>query len=242
MDPRYAAAYGAIARTHWWWAARDEVVLQAIADLRRGRPRGRLLDVGCGDGRLLDVLAAHHDVVGLEPDSTTGASTTAGRYPIHLCPFSSPLPIEGLFDVVMMLDVLEHLSDPVAALRLAASLLDERGALVITVPALPVLWTRHDVLNHHHRRYTQKSLDDELREAGLVASSSRYFFHALGLAKLAVRGLERIHRNEPAVPAVPPEPINTLARAFSAIEFRATARFAHVLPGSSLLAIATRAP
>ena len=240
MDPRYAAAYGAIARTHWWWAARDTVVLRTIAALRRGQPRGRLLDIGCGDGRLLDVLAADHDVVGIEPDPATGATALAGRYAIHRCAFTSPLPIEGPFDVVMMLDVLEHLGDPVAALRLAASLLGEHGALVITVPAGPALWTTHDDLNHHHRRYTRHGLDGELHQAGLVASSSRYFFHALGLAKLVVRGLETMHRKRPAVPRVPPEPINTLARTFSAIEFRATAPLARVLPGSSLLAVATR--
>ena len=241
MDPRYAAAYGNIARTHWWWVARDEVVLRTIAALRRGSSRGRLLDVGCGDGRLLDVLAADHDVVGIEPDSATGASAVQRRYPIHLAPFSPPLPVEGPFDVVMMLDVLEHLSDPVDALRLAASLLGEHGVLLITVPALPMLWTRHDALNHHHRRYTRSSLDDELRRAGLATTSSRYFFHALGLAKLATRALEMIHREEPDLPHVPPRLVNTMARAFNAWEFRATAPFAHVLPGSSLMTIATRA-
>ncbi len=241
MDPRYAAAYGVIARTHWWWAVRDQVVLRTVATLREGQPRGRILDIGCGDGRLLDMLAADHDVVGIEPDPTTGAMTMPGRYPIHLCPFTPPLPIEGPFDIVMMLDVLEHLHDPVAALRLAASLLGEHGALVITVPAGPALWTTHDDLNHHRRRYTRQSLDDELHQAGLVPSSSRHFFHALGLAKLVLRGLETMHRRGPAVPRVPPPPINALARAFSALEFRAMAPFARILPGSSLLTVATPA-
>ncbi|MEO5826048.1 MAG: class I SAM-dependent methyltransferase [Gemmatimonadales bacterium] len=241
MDVRYAAAYGGLARSHWWWIARDRMVLRTVAVLMPGDRRGRVLDIGCGDGRLLDLLADGADVVGIESDAATISPLVPGRYPIHLAPFAAPLPIEGPFDIVLMLDVLEHLADPVAALRLARSLLAPGGSLVITVPALPALWTSHDDLNHHFRRYTRDSLDHELRDAGLGIVSARYFFHALGLAKLGVRAFERSREAAPRLPQVPPRFVNAIARAYSMFEYRVTAPFARLLPGSSLMAVASNA-
>ena len=67
MDERYAAAYGAIARSHWWWQAREFAIVRELRRLRRGRPRGRILDVGCGDGILFPALMPFGEYVGSGP-------------------------------------------------------------------------------------------------------------------------------------------------------------------------------
>ncbi len=239
MDPRYAARYSELAASHWWWRTRDAMLIDEIRDLWRGKRRGRILDVGCGDGRLFPKLDEFGAVEGIEPDpSTLGTKAKSDRH-IHNAPFREPLPIVGEFDLILMLDVLEHLEDPVESLSLARTLLAPEGVVLITVPALPILWTRHDQLNHHRLRYTRRELRRQLALAGMSVLQIRYEFHTLALAKLMVRLLESFDRREPIVPRVPARPINWVAGVCSRLEAVACRPIARWLPGSSLLATAT---
>jgi SAM-dependent methyltransferase len=77
--------------------------------------------------------------------------------------------------LVLALDVLEHLDDDAACLRECAGLLEPGGLLVLTVPALPSLWGRQDVVSHHRRRYTRRSLNEAFRQAGLGRPRLSYF-------------------------------------------------------------------
>lgn len=239
MDAAYAAAYPDLAANHWWWRAREALLLRTIARLREGKLPGRILDVGCGDGRLFPKLAAFGSVEGIEPDAATlGLLAPAGRT-IHAVPFETPLPVSGRFDLVLLLDVIEHLDQPVESLRLARSLLAPGGTLLVTVPALPALWTAHDVLNHHRRRYTAQELRRQLTAAGLPRVEVRYAFHSLALAKLLVRLRERMGNASPAVPSLLPRWLNRLAQRYQLLEAGLARPVAGWLPGSSLFATAT---
>ncbi|MEP6590949.1 MAG: class I SAM-dependent methyltransferase [Gemmatimonadota bacterium] len=239
MDAAYAAAYAELAANHWWWQAREARLLDRIRRLRRGLPPARILDVGCGDGRLFPPLEAFGTVEGIEPDvATLGATAPAGRR-IHHVPFDAPLPVSGPYDLILMLDVVEHLDAPVERLRLARSLLAPGGVLLVTVPALPALWTRHDLLNHHRRRYTQGELRRQLQAAGLGRVDVRYAFHALAAAKLAVRLREQLRHELPVVPRLPAPWINRMARRYHLLEGTLLGPFARWLPGSSLIATAS---
>jgi SAM-dependent methyltransferase len=237
MDPRYAEAYARIAKTHWWWRAREVAIVRAVRSLRRGHPPARILDVGCGDGVHFGALAGFGTVEGIEADAATLDPAGPWRDRIHVTPFAAPLPVAGPFDLILLLDVIEHLDDPVAALTLARSLLAPGGAVLVTVPASPALWTSHDDLNHHRRRYTRPALRVDFTAAGLRVDSMRYLFHALVPAKLAVRAFERLRGPNQHLPAVPPAPINAAARLYAMAEMRLLAPIASWLPGTSLLAI-----
>src|SRR5207244_13531851 len=112
------------------------------------------------------------------------------------------------YGLILMLVVLDHLPEPVEALRHALALLEPGGILLVTVPAFPLLWTNHDVLNHHYTRYTKASFARLARAAGLRIVRSRYFFQWLFPAKLGVRLLEAVSPRPPAPPRVPPPWIN----------------------------------
>lgn len=238
MDPRYAAAYSELAASHWWWQVREALLINEIRRLRTGKVRGRILDVGCGDGRLFPVLEEFGAVEGIEPDPATRAMNGRSGRRIHHAPFRAPLPVAGKFDLILMLDVLEHLDDPIESLNLARSVLAPGGILLITVPALPVLWTRHDELNHHKLRYTRRALRQQLLVAGMSILQLRYQFHALALVKLLARLRECFDRREPAIPRVPAALINWAAGGFSRLEAVVCRPVARWLPGSSLLALA----
>ncbi|HYK83077.1 MAG TPA: class I SAM-dependent methyltransferase [Gemmatimonadales bacterium] len=239
MDPAYAHQYQALYERHWWWRAREQLIL---ATLRRHRPVrgwGRILDVGCGAGLLFERLAELGDVEGVEADPLLAAAAGKHRDRIHVGPFDASFQPQTRYSLVLMLDVIEHLPDPVAAVAQAVRLLEADGIVVATVPAFRVLWTAHDVLNRHFTRFTKRSFRAVAHAAGLDVLRARYCFHWLFPAKLAVRLAEACIRPVPAPPRVPPPALNALLYGVSRLE----QRLLTPLPmpfGSSLLVVGRR--
>lgn len=240
MDDAYAAAYAALGRNHWWWQARDRIVLDELHRRLRLSGKLRVLDVGCGDGRLFAGLSRFGTVEGIEPDPITlPAFAPIGR--IHRVPFERPLPVQGPYDVITLLDVLEHLPDAMRGLDLVRELLTPGGRVLVTVPALPALWTRHDAMNHHVLRFTRAGLVNALERSGFVVEFVRYFFHGLVVPKLAVRMIENWSSRNTALPRTPPAMLNRLLRSWFGAEYAMTKLCGGWLPGSSLILVARRA-
>lgn len=241
MDAAYGSRYRRLYRHHWWWRAREQTILHHLHRRQPPKGFGPILDVGCGDGLFFDRLAELGEPEGVEPEGAlvTPHGPWAGK--IHVRPFDRSFQPQRRFGLILMLDVLEHLEDDAEALTHAASLLSPGGWLVVTVPAFEALWTSHDDLNHHCRRYRRDGLLALAEAAGLRVEESRYFFHWLAPLKLAVRLKERLSPRPPEPPEVPPAVLNRLFRRISILE--ATLTKVLSLPfGSSLLAIGRRPP
>jgi predicted TPR repeat methyltransferase len=209
--------------------------------VRRHQPSGgwgAILDVGCGDGLFFDRLKEFGEIDGVEPDSAIVQADNPHRQHIHIGPFDKSFQPGHKYSLILMLDVLEHLDAPVEALRRGLSLLSPGGLMLITVPAFRVLWSNHDVLNHHRTRYTKSSFRQVARQAGMRILKERYFFISLFPIKLAVRALESLFPAEPKVPTVPPPGINRLLLQVARLE----ANLAYKLPmpfGTSLFVMGT---
>jgi SAM-dependent methyltransferase len=233
VDRQYGEHYHELFQRHWWWRARAVFVLET---LRRHRPPAgfqRILDVGCGDGLFFEELAVLGEgVEGVEVDG----ALVGERYRDRIGPFDPSFQPGHRFSLVPMLDVLEHLSDPVGAMRRARELLEPAGLVVVTLPALRALWTRHDELNHHRTRHTRRTLREVASAAGVRFREERYFFHWMVPAKLAVRAKEAVLRSEPSVPAVPAAWVNRALFGLSRLEQRTLGRWPLPL-GGSLLAV-----
>jgi 2-polyprenyl-3-methyl-5-hydroxy-6-metoxy-1,4-benzoquinol methylase len=238
MQSDYAQQYRVLYQEHWWWRAREQAILSEIQ--RLGLPSDRplrILDVGCGDGLLFDCLGRFGEVFGVESDEHTIAPDSPHRPRIFLQQFDAGFQPGQTFDLILMLDVLEHLPEPEVALQHARTLLSPGGRLLMTVPALNALWTSHDDINHHYIRYDRHSFRRLADAAGVQLLNLRYFFHWTCPVKLLIRLREWLLPFQPSPPQIPRPAINRLCLAVTRLEQKLSAPLR--LPfGSSLLAIA----
>lgn len=238
MDHDYAVRYETLYRHHWWWRAREHLVVSVLRQLRPAGGWNHVLDVGCGNGLLFDrllALGASH-VEGVESDESLVSAKSRWQASIHVGEFGPGFVTTTRYDLILMLDVLEHIPEAYVALKTALALLTREGRLLITVPAHRELWTGHDDLNAHVTRYTKRTLAGAVEAAGGSVESLRYFFHWIAPVKLAVRAIEAVGERRRTVPRVPPPLVNQalywLSRAEQRIPLTGGIPF-----GSSLLAV-----
>jgi SAM-dependent methyltransferase len=151
-----------------------------------------------------------------------------------------PFPDDS-FDLAVSLDVIEHLEDDLAALRELRRVLAPGGALLVTVPAYQWLWSGHDEINHHHRRYTRRSLQRVAEQAGWSQVRTTYFNSLLLPAAIVLRVLDRVSRGRTTESSldlwVPPDPLNWLLQRPLALEAALIARGGRIPAGLSLMAV-----
>jgi len=227
--------------SHWWFVARRHIVLDAIARHGGLSPGDTVLDVGCGAGGTLAELARTYRAIGTDASPhAVEFARERGLREVHLG-YLETLPREGnQANAALLLDVIEHVDDDVALLREVRSRLAPGGKVFVTVPAYMWLWSAHDVVNHHKRRYDAGTLRRALGAAELVPERVTYFNTLLFPLALAQRLLSRKAAKGDAHAAVvpPPAPLNAALRAVFEQERRILPR--RDLPfGVSLLAVAS---
>jgi SAM-dependent methyltransferase len=220
MDEEYGRSYERLYREHWWWRARERLIVRELRRCIGGRSHARILDVGCGSGLLFPRLVDLGSVEGLEAEPALAIADARWRDAITVGGLDETYGRSSSFDLVLMADVLEHIEDDQSALRNAHRVLTAGGFLVVTVPAFSWLWTRHDVLNRHFRRYTMPELAAKVEVAGFNLVSQRYVFQSLVIAKLAVRTWEALHTGRPRVPRLGSPWSNRILAQACAIEER----------------------
>lgn len=237
MDQDYAELYPTLFAQHWWWRSRESVILAELHRIRPDEQWGTILDVGCGDGLFFPVLSRMGEVEGVEPGETRGDISDQANGRIHRVPFDNQFDPGKQFDLVLMLDVLEHLDQPVEALITAERLLKPGGTLFLTVPAYRLLWTYHDELNHHHTRFTRRSLREVTAHGNLQVQRTHYFFHWIFPIRIAIRVFESLTSSNSGPPRIPAPWINRAIIGGSQLEYRLL-RGLRVPFGSSLLMVA----
>ncbi len=240
MEAGYRQSYERLYREHWWWRAREEMIVGVLRERRPAGGWGAILDVGCGNGLFFDGLTEFGEVEGVEPWGDLVPPDSPHRARIHMAPFDESFRPEKRYGLILMLDVLEHLDEPAHALRHAIGLLASGGAVLVTVPAFRALWTNHDVLNEHRTRFTKGGFRRLASEAGLRIVEERYFFHWMFPAKVAARAFEELTGAKPEVPVVPPAWLNGFLLRVSRIE-QGVFRPLPLPFGSSLLVLGTGA-
>jgi trans-aconitate methyltransferase len=236
VDSAYALNYRDLYQQHWWWRARERLILSVIEEIQRSGSTDSILDIGCGDGLLFEQLAKFGDVEGVESDRSLISDRGPWRDRIYLAPFDRTFQPGKKYSLILMLDVLEHFSDATSSLTRAMELLDSKGTLILTVPAFPCLWTSHDDLNKHVKRYTKKSLIALASQAGMKVLNCQYFFHWTFAPKLLLHFKEGCFGARFQMPRVPRPWVNEMLLRISIAEQKLL-RNASVPFGSSIIAI-----
>ena len=154
MDRDYELQTHRAEDRHWWYRGRRKVLARVFAELDLPHS-ARILDAGCGSGRNMVELSRLGTATGVELSETSVilARERAVGEVIEGSVLEMPFETNS-FDLAVSLDVIEHLDQHLEALRELRRVVAPGGALLVTVPAYGWLWSGHDEINHHFRRYT----------------------------------------------------------------------------------------
>jgi SAM-dependent methyltransferase len=229
MDATAYRDMAALEDHHWWFAGRRRIIDALLATLPLRRD-AEVLEIGCGSGGNLPMLARYGRLsAGEYNDEARSIAAARGVGRIAPCALPDTFPFDNeVFDLVVMFDVLEHIEDDAASLAAVRRHLAAEGWLVMTVPAFPFLWSGHDVHNHHFRRYTRALLNRRLRDAGFKPGYQSFFnfwlFPAVALVRLVKKLIGGSDTSGDLV--MPPQPVNRLLARLFASERFAMGRFA----------------
>jgi SAM-dependent methyltransferase len=240
MDRDYELQTHQVEDRHWWYRGRRRVLENVLAELDLASG-AEVLDAGCGSGRNMVELSRLGAVTGVELSDTSVALARERGYGEVIAGSVLEMPFaDGRFDLAVSLDVIEHLEDDLTALRELRRVVAPGGALLITVPAYQWLWSGHDEINHHHRRYTRRSLQRIAEQAGWQQVRTTYFNSLLLPAAILLRVLDRFsHKTtESSLDLwVPPAPLNWLLERPLALEAAMIGSGGRIPAGLSLLAV-----
>jgi SAM-dependent methyltransferase len=217
------SAFAEMARTdevHWWFKARRKIISSVITRDLHLKADANIVEVGCGTGSNLSFLSTFGHLIGIEPDAGARAFCE-GRSSVPVVEGYLPngLPIDDQSaDMIVMLDVLEHIDDDLAALLAIKRKLKPGARLLVTVPALPLLWSAHDQEHHHKRRYTARTLRAVVNQSGLELEKICYFNTLLLPMIAAVRGLKALTGNKSVDTGVPSNWLNATLESIFGLE------------------------
>ncbi|MGB9852181.1 MAG: class I SAM-dependent methyltransferase [Candidatus Kapaibacteriota bacterium] len=189
---------------YWWFVARNKIVFELTKRLTNISNGDFVLDFGCGTGGFASLLAKNYNVIGLDP-SPIAIEYCKKRglqniFQSTLDDFTKPeYPLKAIF----ALDVIEHIDNDLNTLQKLYNLLAKDGYLIVTVPAYQWLWSNHDILHMHKRRYNKKTLSNALKQANFKVSFISYFNFFLFLPALVTRIFERKQSIENTPPVAP---------------------------------------
>lgn len=190
MEKEFEKNYHELEKAHFWFKARRLIVRRIMGNLPKD---AYILDVGCSSGVLLEELQQdnYKHVYGVDISEQAIQHCKQNGLENTYVMDAQNIQIPQKFDFIIASDCLEHLKNDRKALANWKELLKYGGTLVVFVPAFNALWSYHDDVNMHFRRYTRKELVQKLKATDLVIKRSGYWNSFLFIPIASVRILSR---------------------------------------------------
>jgi SAM-dependent methyltransferase len=232
---QYAEAYPPGIRRSYWHVARNRILWRKL----RGRlgPASQVVDIGCGPGVVVQFLR-ERGVACFGADMGVPVPEVAGLAPYLFLgqdAFALPTDFRERTDVLLLMDVLEHLPEPAEFLMECGRAFPNASTVCITLPACMEIWSNYDTHFGHFRRYTRGAVAELAASAGFNVADCGYAFHALYAAARVANLLNVERATELRAPSL------TLAHALLGSLFDLEHRLLPAsLKGSSVVALLTR--
>lgn len=197
MDSALVADYGRLEQTHWWFVVRRRILEQVLGQHAAALPgKCRILNIGAASGFSSQWLFRFGTVTSVENDAAfLGHLQKTGQPVVEASAEKLPFP-DNAFDRVCAFDVLEHLNDDQLAFREMVRVCKPGGLIFVAVPAGSGLWSPHDDVNGHRRRYSLYSLRRLSASLPCKEIRSSYFNTLLYLPIALVRKYQRLFRRK----------------------------------------------
>ncbi len=200
MRESYYDSYYKAEKDHWWFKVRRELVhflINKYSALDVVNSNLEILDVGCGTGVLTGELERYGRASGIDFSYKAVEYCKERGLKNVVQGVGEKLPYnDNQFDVVLVLDVLEHIEDDKKAIKELHRVLKPDGILISFVPAFMILWGITDEVSQHFRRYTKSELVSKLKESDFKIIRSTYFNTFLFPPILFVRLISRLIPNK----------------------------------------------
>lgn len=198
MDKLYYKEYCKLEREHWWFKARLnllQIITHQLVTKIKNNPK--ILNAGAATGATSIMLKKYGDVLSLEYDKDCAEflSEILDEEILNNSLTSLPLEQQSL-DLVCAFDVIEHIENHEEAIKEVNRVLKDNGYIFLTVPAFNFLWSKHDEINHHFRRYRLNDLKKILKENGFAVEYCSYFNFFLFLPIVLIRLFSKVFPNK----------------------------------------------
>lgn len=248
MNKQFYHEYYEIEENHWWFIGRRTIIFKMLDGYLTQQPdrqQRSVLDVGCGTGLNLQYLSHFGQAQGIDiAEEAIQYCNERGIQNVQQIESQLPLPFkDNSFDLITLLDVLEHIDDDQSTLNELYRILKPNGTFLITVPAYRFLWGTQDEVNYHKRRYTASEIEAVLAKAGFTLHRLSYFntllFPVIAGIRLMRNVLPKPSELKSDNSMTKPGLINTLLAKFFASEMMLL-KYCNLPFGVSIIGIASK--
>jgi len=178
MDKQYYLDYYMAERNHWFFRARNTIIMEHISEITKDRRDLKILNIGVATGHTSELLQKFGTVMSIEYDNECYHFTKSKLPNLELINGSIiELPFdENSYDLVCAFDVIEHIEDDNLGVEEMQRVCKKDGFVVLTVPAFMSLWSHHDKINHHFRRYKKSEIKNLIKKHGEIQYLSYFNF------------------------------------------------------------------
>lgn len=192
MSEKLLEKFFKVEMTHWWWTGRKSIIISILNTGLMGR-KNIILDAGCGTGSNLIFLSQFGITYGVDISEVATKFCRIRGIKNIVTSDVSKLPYkDNFFDVVSCMDVVEHIENEEKAIKEIFRVLKPGGKLLLTVPALPFIFSNHDKAQGHFRRYSRKHIRKILVSCGFEEERTTYFNTLLSPPIILIRLLSKL--------------------------------------------------